>query len=339
MKLVKLLNEIIQEVGEGNLRPYDTTSRTETKYGSNIKFKTDSGEKYKVTIDKDPDNYFEENRFDYDISFGTESLEFDRVDYEREVNKGELFRVMATVLGIIKKEIELDKAKNNTIETIFISPTKRSTEDGDKDYSDLRRSNLYQSYIEKNKPKGSTVYVSDNGDIEINLSESRITEIGDASKQPYGPIDTITDDEAERQYGFETESGTIYEVKVVTFYRGPGRPVIARVSFGTIGDEGDISYDTQTGENDIYRIMSTIVSIVKKDLESNHADIIEFSPSKREVKKDSKKAKAGIQVDTDAINNVRTKLYSRYIKGQFSNAKVTQTLDGDIRVILNPTNN
>ena len=150
-----------------------------------------------------------------------------------------------------------------------------------------------------------------------------MSEIGDASKEPYGPIDTITDDEAERQYGFTTDSGTIYEVKVETFYRGEGKPVIARVLFGIVGEDGDISYDAQTGENDIYRIMATIVAVVKKDLKSNHADIIEFSPSKRIGDKDK-----------DPMSNVRTQLYTRYIKGQFPNAEVTRTLYGDIRVDL-----
>ena len=156
------------------------------------------------------------------------------------------------------------------------------------------------------------------------ILEEVITEIGDASKQPYGPIDTITDDEAERQYGFETESGTIYEVKIETIDDGPWNPVIARVNFGIVGEEGDVDYYAQTGENDIYRIMSTIVAIVKKDLKSNHADIIEFSPSKREGDKDK-----------DPMSNVRTQLYSRYIKAQFPNAEVTRTLYGDIQVILN----
>jgi len=151
-----------------------------------------------------------------------------------------------------------------------------------------------------------------------------MSEIGDASKEPYGPIDTITDDEAERQYGFETESGTIYEVKIETIDDGPWNPVIARVNFGIVGEEGDVDYYAQTGESDIYRVMSTIVQIVKKDLKSNHADIIEFSPSKREGDKDK-----------DPMSNVRTKLYSRYIKGQFPNAEVTKTLHGDIRVNLN----
>lgn len=157
------------------------------------------------------------------------------------------------------------------------------------------------------------------------LKANLLKEIGDASKKPYGPIDLITDDEAERQYGFSTDSGIIYEVKVETFYRGEGKPVIARVQFGIIDEDGEVSYDAQTGENDIYRIMSTIVEIVKKDLKSNHADIIEFSPSKRSGDKDK-----------DPMSNVRTNLYSRYIKGQFPNAEVTRTIPGDIKVILNP---
>jgi hypothetical protein len=152
-----------------------------------------------------------------------------------------------------------------------------------------------------------------------------MSEIGDASKKPYGPIDTITDDEAERQYGFETESGTIYQVTIETIDDGPemGRPVRAVVKFATIEDDGDISYDAQTGENDIYRIMATIVSIVKKDLKSNPAEAIVFSPSKREGDKDQ-----------DPMSNVRTQLYSRYIKAQFPNAEVSKTMHGDISVNL-----
>jgi len=150
-----------------------------------------------------------------------------------------------------------------------------------------------------------------------------LSEIGDASKEPYGPIDTITDDEVERQYGFSTDSGTLYQVTIETIDDRPVRPIRAVVKFGTIEQDGDISYDAQTGENDIYRIMSTIVAIVKKDLKSNPAESIVFSPSKREGAKDE-----------DPMSNVRTQLYSRYIKGQFPNAEVTKTMHGDVRVIL-----
>ncbi len=70
--------------------------------------------------------------------------------------------------------------------------------------------------------------------------------------------------------------------------------------------------------------MSTIVSIVKQDLRSHYADRIEFHPNKRE----------GKDSDRDPMDNVRTKLYLRYIKSQFPDAQVTETPDGDIQVAL-----
>jgi hypothetical protein len=166
------------------------------------------------------------------------------------------------------------------------------------------------------------------------IKQYLLKEIGDASKEPYSPIDTITDTEQDREYRFSTESGTIYQVDVITFYRGPNKPIVARVAFGITDKYGDVDYDTQTNKNDIYRIMSTIVSIVKKDLDSNPADVIEFHPNKRTIDSDSKRARAGIQVDTDPLDNARTQLYLKYIKGQFPNFEVTQTLDGDIQVDL-----
>lgn len=194
--------------------------------------------------------------------------------------------------------------------------------------SDKKRKNIYDYYVQTLFPdfkKNSTEQSQFQSYVNKNFKpKNKISEIGDASKEPYSPIDTISDTEDERQYGFSTESGTIYQVDVVTFYRGPMDPVIARVNFGTITDDGDIDYDTQTEENNIYRIMSTIVSIVKKDLKSNHADVIEFSPTKRE----------GRDIDKDPLDNVRTKLYLRYIKSQFPNSEVKQTLYGDIQVDL-----
>ena len=188
------------------------------------------------------------------------------------------------------------------VQTLFSDFKKNSTEESQ-----------FQSYINKNfKPK------------------NKISEIGDASKAPYGPIDTITNTEQDREYRFSTgpnDSGIRYQVDIITFYRGPNKPIVARVAFGIADKYGDVDYDTQTNKNDIYRVMSTIVSIVKTDLKSNPADIIEFHPNKREGK------------DIDPLDNARTQLYLRYIKGQFKDgefkdAQVTQTLDGDIQVDL-----
>jgi hypothetical protein len=243
-------------------------------------------------------------------------------DYEEKYNiktgAQDTLKVLATVVQAVK----------NTANKEFPS------EGMDKVYqmawapSDKKRKNIYDYYVQTLFPdfkKNSTEQSQFQSYINKNFkAKNKISEIGDASKEPYSPIDTISDSEEERQYGFSTDSGTIYQVDVITFYRGPNKPIVARVNFGTITDDGDIDYDTQTNKNEIYRIMATIVSIVKKDLKSNPADVIEFSPTKRE----------GKDIDKDPLDNVRTKLYLRYIKSQFPNSEVTRTLNGDIQVDL-----
>jgi len=243
--------------------------------------------------------------------------DYEEKKYKTMTGAGDMIKVLATVVEAIRQTAEKEGGMDQIYKMAW-SP------------ADKKRKNIYDHYIEtlfpnfKKDTKVSSSSFQQYINTDFNKEKKVMKEIGDASKEPYGPIDTITDDEGDRQYGFKTKSGTIYEVKVETFYRGEGKPVIARVQFGIIGEDGDISYDAQTGENDIYRIMATIVAVVKKDLKSNHADIIEFSPSKRKDK----------TVDKNPIDNVRTRLYSKYIKGQFKDAEVTQTLHGDIRVIL-----
>jgi hypothetical protein len=330
LELAKHKANLLTEIGDSPTQPYeweqvifDEDHRAYNFSTSPDPNKPELGTYYEVNL-----NQMEPVRWDLPDEENGPSLavEFGVIDQQGHksiqtlTNKGEMYRVLSTVADIVKSDLE----EHDYIKTLEFVPSQRLGKDTDKSNARLR---IYTQYIIKQlgnsiDPK-TAITNGSSGTTYVDLPKKKLTEIGDASKQPYGPIDTITDDEAERQYVFETESGTIYEVKVDTFYRGPGRPVIARVNFGTIGEEGDISYDTQTGENDIYRIMSTIVQIVKKDLKSNHADIIEFSPSKRAGDKDK-----------DPMSNVRTKLYSRYIKGQFPNAKVTKTLLGDIQVKL-----
>ena len=154
------------------------------------------------------------------------------------------------------------------------------------------------------------------------ILEEVMSEIGDASKEPY-PFKRITDEDGEREYVFMTDSGLKYEVNILTLKEYG----VSSVGFGVINNKtGKLSYEKQTGEQDIYRIMSTITAIVKEDLRTNpyEVDTIEFLPSKRKADK----------TDKDPIANVRTQLYLRYIRAEFPNAEVTQTEHGDIRVKL-----
>jgi hypothetical protein len=166
--------KIIAEVGEGTAQPYEYRKiKASTEYKAEYEFQSDSGTKYLIAIHKDDDPYQAgSNEFDYDISFGVEfKIGPDKTTYsfDKEVNKGEMYRVMSTVLDATKKELATDQAEGKIINTIFISPTKRSDDEGEVDYSDNRRSKLYQAYVKKNAPKGSEVYVDRTGDIEIIL--------------------------------------------------------------------------------------------------------------------------------------------------------------------------
>ena len=166
--------KIIAEVGEGTAQPYEYRKiKASTEYKAEYEFQSDSGTKYLIAIHKDDDPYQAgSNEFDYDISFGVEfkiGPDKTTVSFDKEVNKGEMYRVMSTVLDATKKELATDQAEGKIINTIFISPTKRSDDEGEVDYSDNRRSKLYQAYVKKNAPKGSEVYVDRTGDIEIIL--------------------------------------------------------------------------------------------------------------------------------------------------------------------------
>jgi hypothetical protein len=149
-----------------------------------------------------------------------------------------------------------------------------------------------------------------------------MSEIGDASKEPY-PFRLNTETEDTRVYNFSTISGFNYMVMIHNLFGDPMDPVLANVGFAIIDDnDGGFDYEKETGEQDVYKILSTITAIVKEDLKNNPADILTFSPSKRKDK------------DQDPMSNVRTNLYTRYIKSKFPNSEVQADDYGDIRVYL-----
>jgi hypothetical protein len=181
--------EKLQEVGEGSANPYPYTkagglSDLEAKYT----FDTESGTKYQVVIirvESDEDYRYGPNEWDYDIGFGVEQepskrqKERDpeastRVSYNAEVNKGEMYRVMATVIATIKDELESDKKEGKVIRKLLIYPAKRRKKGGKADMTDMRRAMLYQAYISKNAPEGSKVSMDPKGKkIQVELPKEQ----------------------------------------------------------------------------------------------------------------------------------------------------------------------
>ena len=157
MKLTKILEQILPETGDTtNVKTYSTKKTYDTvdPYSevNKVTFTTDSKTDYFIVLDKI--DYNEDNTWWLTVEFAAKTLGSTKFNSKAVVNKGELYKVMATVVQEILKEIEESKQKDQYIGSILIEPSKNFQQDS-------RRSNLYMAYIKKNMPAGSTVTMSD----------------------------------------------------------------------------------------------------------------------------------------------------------------------------------
>jgi hypothetical protein len=140
--------KLVFEVGEANLTPYEwkemeqfTSNNQSTTY---IRFVTDSETQYDVDLttttytDDDLNNYKA-----LEVEFIAKPKGAEGSSAKIVVNKGELYKVMATITDIIKYYVKKYKAK-----AIMYSPSKKSSEE---DFG-LQRDNLYKAFITKAIP-------------------------------------------------------------------------------------------------------------------------------------------------------------------------------------------
>jgi hypothetical protein len=136
-----------------------------------------------------------------------------------------------------------------------------------------------------------------------------LREVGDATAKPYRS-DLFTVSQDTKVYGFTTDKGTMYTVELV---QSTDKNNILDVSFYPVDEEDpdkeDFTVNTNKGE--LYRVMSTVVDIVKKNLQK-HPEIeeLEFTPT----------------------SLTRSSLYISYIKHAFPQATVTNTEGNTLQV-------
>lgn len=174
MKLASILNNIISEVGEGTAKPYNYTSihgiqRSDEDNGAHdtLKFVTEDGDTYEVMVAAFwGDNYLAKKPVGphFTIDFWVKKRGSDTRDTAVVVNKGRLFRVMATVIQIAEEFMDLVDYKKNDINQLIVSPTKTKGEFDD------RRAKLYMAYIKKHLPIKDIKY--DGHEIVATLKES-----------------------------------------------------------------------------------------------------------------------------------------------------------------------
>ena len=94
------------------------------------------------------------------IEFGVDEKDGGGVSYNVETNKGEVFRVMATIVDITKRILK--KRKNIKTLTFTGSKTKKGSKD------DQRRNNLYMAYIRRHIPNVKNIE-DDGSEIRVDI--------------------------------------------------------------------------------------------------------------------------------------------------------------------------
>ena len=144
-----LKEEQISEVGEATSKPYEweitSTKRGDVEFG----FTTDSGIEYEVQLVKldYEDDETGEPINGLEIGFGAGEKGTDKSD-SAVINRGEVFRVMATITNIIQTGIKLIPDFKNTNALIYNPAPKKG-----EDVLGNQRDKLYQAFIKKVFPK------------------------------------------------------------------------------------------------------------------------------------------------------------------------------------------
>jgi len=161
-----------------------------------------------------------------------------------------------------------------------------------------------------------------------NWTDSILNEIGDLSQEPYkwSAFDKAKDSSDPYSfYDFSTDNGTKYQV---VFNREVfGKTVNYDMSFVAKSKDGKgFSTDALTGDNEPFKIMSTIVDITREQIKkAGDVEFITFEPTK---------GKTG---EEGAKGNTRSKLYKIIIKKNFPKANVsgTDTVIVDMSAYMN----
>ena len=135
------LTTLLREIGDAGAKVYGDLKPTGRGKGYNkYEFTTESGIEYIVHVVKSV--VADESRPVLTTEFIV-AFEVKGKGWEEETNKGELYKVMATVVGFVRKVVDSDPSSGDgTEKAIVFVPAK-------KDPSDKRRLNLYTAYLKK----------------------------------------------------------------------------------------------------------------------------------------------------------------------------------------------
>jgi GNAT superfamily N-acetyltransferase/phosphopantetheine adenylyltransferase len=168
-EIYNIILPTLNEVGEGNSKPYEWV-----EHFSEYFFTTDSNVKYIVSLDE----ISEGNKDGISIEFSAKTPEMGGYSSKIEVSKGELFRVMATIINILKTYI----SKDPKVEFILYSPHKKT---GEGDINN-QRDKLYKAFIKNQLPGAKIKDIGTSTIIAYLPNNSETNDLGETSDPQAG---------------------------------------------------------------------------------------------------------------------------------------------------------
>ena len=131
--------------------------------------------------------------------------------------------------------------------------------------------------------------------------------------QPYHIIPPVI--KSGTVYSFTTDSGVNYEVR---FGRKQNNILNATIVFGVTNEEYDGEEYSVTNKGEVYKVMATIVEVVRKYKEEHpNINLFEYTGEQSEIEKSKNR-------------NIRLALYNRYIRRVFDNKWVVDNKENKV---------
>jgi hypothetical protein len=176
----------LNEIGEANLKPYKWEEVDVEGYFVYTRFTTDNETQYDVDIKSTV--YYPPGQMDsvpaLEIEFSAKPKGAEGSSAKIIVNKGEMYRVMATIVNIIKKYIKKSRA-----EAIIYSPSKKS----DEETFGTQRDNLYRAFISKAFPETTFKQSGDNITVILPNNAALTLDEADSIKEQVTSTQVICD--------------------------------------------------------------------------------------------------------------------------------------------------
>ena len=199
------LSNILNEIGDASLKPYEWTVKKSSSPSWDLgmekpfieaeyKFTTDKGVKYKAGFSEEEEHGFFHFAF-YPEGGGIKDV----------VNKGEVFRVMSTIVDIFKDFIEKEEWSE-----IYYSSVRQN-------YGDKRREKLYMAYLKKNLPDWIKIEDIGLGDMALKNQKQDLNEAKKNTKKLNKPM---RDSSGGKAYKVYVKDPKTKKIKTVRFGSG-----------------------------------------------------------------------------------------------------------------------